>query len=613
VAHSKLPPKPKTFLSPLLNNIRWHCLSTYLTIIFLVSFLTNLTIFGHDSIVLFYTCLVSTYTFYPILCLSLFSSIKFKLQHFTEYLFLLFFVASVCWFISSALFYEQHGRNLLWHELKFYYFNSGYRDYIHDLFFSYSNLLLSGTLLAFYFVLRTLYIRIDSFKLALFTLLAVFTITAWGAIESTHDLFGEELFATYFQPASAPWSIAHTPYSDERNRKVNVNLAKDLRELKGDPFWEHGEDGVLASLAARYVDRSIIVIMLESFRASDIEELNQGSPYRKNLAPNLSQTLGNALAFSNYIEAGDGTHTFRWGLFSGLNDFPSDIPMPYIMPEAGAIGRIPDFRKLGYSCELLSAANPSWDNLGILASSAGCSWGLDKQLKAKVSAENLSGFAFHDLLLFKAAYQRYRDLSLTKKPSLLIIQALSSHPPYSAFPSAVQQASFNHDLEGSIKFSDYALGHFLDALNLLPEDKKPIIFITSDNAPSNGIPESFQSGATQLESMRVPGVVIFPDFYLAGSTYEGLFCHEDLLDLLYCMVSPQPSLGKFLKKHRIIAPSKNLERFLTRSAFFSAPKKAFFSIQNHWTLLSGHVDDKSMLLDAFLQMQDVHAALLGPH
>jgi hypothetical protein len=73
---------------------------------------------------------------------------------------------------------------------------------------------------------------------------------------------------------------------------------------------------------------------------------------------------------------------------------------------------------------------------------------------------------------------------------------------------------------------------------------------------------------------------------MAGKMYDGLFCHEDILDLMYLLVSARPEthMKKFIKRHKIIAPACRMTVFLTQSTYLSLKTGKIFEIKESWKL-----------------------------
>jgi len=295
--------------------------------------------------------------------------------------------------------------------------------------------------------------------------------------------------------------------------------------------------------------------------------------------------MSEGITFTNHIAAGEGTWAARWSLMTGLSNPPGYTQPILRKPEASKVGRMPQIRQSGYDCVVLSAANPQWDNWGRITAEAGCEWGLNRSLMTGADGVYRNHFDFRDDLLFSVALKKYKESITGKGSCFFIVQALSNHAPYE-FPSEINGKKIPHNHEGGMLFVDYSLGILLDGLKQLPQELRPVVFITSDTANMEGLISARAHGGGVLEGLRIPGLLLLPDQQMAGRIYDGLFCHEDILDLIYLLISSESKthMQKFLKRHRIIAPTSRMTLLLTQSTYFSVNTGDIFTIKDRWKL-----------------------------
>jgi phosphoglycerol transferase MdoB-like AlkP superfamily enzyme len=591
---------------------KWYKVSSFVSLILLLTLIVDIKTFGYSPEILGYTWLISSYTFYPLMLLSFIMLFENKIRFVMEPLVIVVLWIFSLWFIASSYFYIEQGRNLLWYEIEFYFFESGYRDYMLELLFS--RRLLIFTLLFFggYLGLRFLYKNCVKAKVLFFcTIQVMAAVMILGVAESQSTIFGHKILKYYYEPASSPWSIAHKPYADDETRAFDFDVARKIRETEESPFWADGPDETLAPLAGRYQGRSVIVVMLESHRASNISGLGEGAVHHKNLSPTITRYMNEGIIFTNHIAAGEGTWAARWSLMTGLSNPPGDTPPILLKPDAGKVGRMPQIRQRGYDCVVLSAANPQWDNWGQTIADAGCEWGLNRSLMTGADGVYRRHFDFSDDLLFSAALKIYKESVDSNRDYFFIVQALSNHEPYK-FPSEINGKKIPHNHEGGMVFVDYSLGILLDGLKQLPKEQQPIIFITSDNANKEGLIAAKALGRGILEGSRIPGLLLLPDQQMAGEIYDGLFCHEDILDLMYLLISSKSKtrMRKFLKRHRIVAPTSSMTLLLTQSTYFCIKTGDIFDIKDRWKLeASESSQDLALLLEAKDRMLSLNKKL----
>ena len=569
-----------------LEKRKWYQICSFVSVILLLTLLVDIKTFGYSPKILGYTWLISNYTFYPLMLLSLVMLLENKVRFIIEPLVVTVLWIFSIWFIASSYFYIEQGRNLLWYEIKFYFFESGYRDYMLELLFSRRLLIFTLLFVGGYLGLRFLFKNYVKPKVLFFcTMQVMAAVMVLGVVESQSAVFGNGMLRYYYEPASSPWSIAHRPYADDETRAFDFIVARNIRQTEESPFWADGPDERLASLAGRYRGHSVIVVVLESHRASDISGLGEGAVHHKNLSPIITRYMNEGITFTNHIAAGLGTWAARWSLMTGLSNPPGDTPAILQKPDASKVGRMPQIRRSGYDCVVLSAANPQWDNWGQIIADAGCEWGLNKSLMTGSDGVYKRHFDFSDDLLFSTALNKYKESVANSRACFFIVQALSNHEPYE-FPSEINGKRIPHNHEGGMLFVDYALGILLDGLKQLPQEQQPVIFITSDTANQEGLISSRALGSGMLEGLRIPGLLLLPDREMSGKIYEGLFCHEDILDLMYLLISPESKarMTKFLKRHRIVAPTCGMTILLTQSTYFSVKTGDIFAIKDRWKL-----------------------------
>jgi phosphoglycerol transferase MdoB-like AlkP superfamily enzyme len=565
---------------------KWYKVSSFVSLVLLLTLIVDLKTFGYSPGILGYTWLISSYTFYPLMLFSFILLFENKIGFVIEPVVLIVLWIFSLWFIASSYFYIEEGRNLLWYEIEFYFFESGYRDYMWELLFSRRLLIFIFLFFGGYLGLRFFYRNYVKGKVLFFcTMQVMAAVMILGVAESQSTVFRHGTLGYYYEPASSPWSIAHRPYANDKTRAFDFEVARNIRETEESPFWAAGPDEKLASLAGRYRGRSIIVVLLESHRASDISGLGEGAVHHHNLSPTITRYMNEGITFTNHIAAGQGTWAARWSIMTGLNNPPGETPPILQEPEASKIGRMPQMRQSGYDCMVLSAANPQWDNWGQITADAGCEWGLNRSLMTGADGVYRQHFDFRDDLLFTTALNKYKESVANNRAGFFIVQALSNHEPYE-FPSEITGRKMPHNHEGGMLFADYALGILLDGLKQLPQEQEPVIFITSDTANQEGLISSRALGSGMLEGLRIPGLLLLPDRQMSGEIYDGLFCHEDILDLMYMLVSSESKarMIKFLKRHRVVAPTCRMTILLTQSTYFSLKTGDIFAIKDRWKL-----------------------------
>jgi hypothetical protein len=185
--------------------------------------------------------------------------------------------------------------------------------------------------------------------------------------------------------------------------------------------------------------------------------------------------------------------------------------------------------------------------------------------------------------LYRIARNRYQDSLKKGEPTFIGVLTVSNHTPYS-FPEMVDGQRLSKDHVGGTRYADHAMNELISTLRQVPVDDRPIIFVTADTSYIENLRQVEPWGILALEGVRIPGLLLLPDGLLAGQHYEGIFSHEDVLDLLYMMVAPDDETRgrKFLTLHRTVGFANSYQSF-TRNTYFASPDH-WFEIVSDWEL-----------------------------
>ena len=346
------------------------------------------------------------------------------------------------------------------------------------------------------------------------------------------------LASRYISAASAPWSAVHVRPSYEHT--VNLDAAREIRSALEPPIWTDGPAPLIPRLAGRYPGRSVILVVLESHRASDVAGLGEGALHHQPSSPRLSALAEEGLWFTGYVQSHRPTHSALWELLTGLPYLGSELKPVYSGPEAAQVGRMPDFEALGYQCDWICPHSTKFDNWDRFMQGAGVRFWINPPELEGFTREYWTSWGMPDEQLLEVARRRFESVTAAGQPLFLGVLTISNHNPY-RFPEEIDGVPLTPDLHGGMRYADYALGQLVDGLRRFPEEERPIVFVTADTSTSEGLIEAEPMGIANLEGLRIPGLLLLPDGALAGERYEGPFGHEDLLDLLDLLVAPEVS------------------------------------------------------------------------
>jgi hypothetical protein len=398
----------------------------------------------------------------------------------------------------------------------------------------------------------------------------------------------------YLANSSAPWSSVHD--RDFRPRAIDWSVAEKVRTHFDPPIWEPEAAPPLDSLAGRYRGRSIVFLLLESQSPTNVAGLGEGAYAHQPSAPHLTRLMKEGLFFTNYIASGFDTRSAMWTVLTGL-PLPMGNPAGVQRaPEAARVGRMADFLALGYRCDWLYAGSPRFDNWDLLMQGAGVRWWIDAAESRNLPRDYWTSWGMPDEALHSIALERYRQAVKDEQPTFIGVLTVSNHTPYS-FPDMVDGQRLSKDQFGGTRYADHAMNELVEQLRSLPEKDWPIIFVTADTSFIENLREIEPWGILALEGLRIPGLILLPDRYLAGERYEGLFSHEDVLDFLYMLVAPEEETreGKF-RAHRRAVVFANSYQVLSRNSYFASPNH-WFQIEGYWALKETEAPPERSLIE----------------
>jgi hypothetical protein len=441
----------------------------------------------------------------------------------------------------------------------------------------------------------------------IFSRLLCGAMVAGQLLVARRALFDTELGDRYLVACSAPWSPVHG--TRPAPRPIQWEAAAEVRRRVAPPVWEAGADPVLSPLAGRYRGRSVVLVILESQRASDIAGLGEGAFHHAPLSPRFSGLARDGVLFTNYVAAGTATSSALWTILTGLPLSHAALSAVQQAPEATRLGRLPDFAAAGYAREWLCPASPRFDNWDALLGATGTRSWIDVSEVRDLPREAWTSWGMPDEQLYALARARYDAARAGGAPVFVGLLTVSNHPPY-RFPPRPGARPYPSNHQGGMLYADQALGDFVDGLRRLPVSERPVIFVTADTSNLEGLLEA-PLGVRGLEALRIPGLLILPDGALAGERYAGVFAHEDLLDLLYLLVvgpsTQRPA--KFVDAQRRVAAHLGT-LFLSDRTWFDAAAGRWMAIADRWRLVPDPSPvDRERLEDAWREAREDDARL----
>ncbi len=228
-------------------------------------------------------------------------------------------------------------------------------------------------------------------------------------------------------------------------------------------------------------DLNVVIIQVESLSAAYMGIF--GNP--KGLTPYLDKLAGQSLFFDHMYA--NGTRTVR-GLSAVTLSIP---PMPgnSIIHQKHnenlfSLGRI--FHAHGYVSEFVYGGYSQFDNMKYFFGHSGYKV-IDRRdipPSMTIHSENVWGVADEDL--YTLAMLQMDKIHAEGKPFFLHLMTTSNHRPYTWPKGRVDLPEGHRD--GAIKYTDWAIGNFIQRMRSKPYFKNTVFVITADHcAHSSGI------------------------------------------------------------------------------------------------------------------------------
>lgn len=294
-------------------------------------------------------------------------------------------------------------------------------------------------------------------------------------------------------------SLDYTKYYPLTGTDAALKYVRDELESK-DGFFI-GDKNLLRKITSseHSLDKNVVVIMVESLSAEFLAHFGN----KENITPNLDKLAKESLFFTNIYAT--GTRTVR-----GLEALTLSIPP---LPGTSIIRRPRNgnlfnlgtpFREKDYATDFIYGGYSYFDNQQ--AFYLGNNFiVIDRNDLAKdeITFSNIWGVADEDI--FNKAIEKYDARDKRDKKFFSIIMTTSNHRPYN-FPEGRIDLPSGGGRSAAVKYTDYAIGKFIEDAKKKDWFKDTIFVITADHCASS-------AGKTSLpvEKYHIPLLIYSPD------------------------------------------------------------------------------------------------------
>lgn len=284
--------------------------------------------------------------------------------------------------------------------------------------------------------------------------------------------------------------------NEEALRFVNRNLSATGSSSQIDRYSIKHD--VFNTLPERKLN--VILISVESLSAEFLTQFGSS----RNITPNLDSLTHHSLSFTNLYAT--GTRTVR-----GLEALSLAIP-----PTPGqSIVRRPNnehlfslatvFNEKGYESKFIYGGYGYFDNMNYFFENNGYTVVDRTSLEeSEIDYENIWGVA--DENLFTLALREIDKTTNTHKPVFAHIMTTSNHRPYT-YPEGRIDIPSHTSRAGAVKYTDYAIGKFIQEASTKEWYKNTLFVITADHCASS-------AGKTELpvEKYKIPLLIFSPQW-----------------------------------------------------------------------------------------------------
>ncbi len=247
--------------------------------------------------------------------------------------------------------------------------------------------------------------------------------------------------------------------------------------------------------------KNIVLITIESMSGEYLKRFGN----TENITPNLDKVMNEGLCFDNFYAVGN--RTVRGLEAVTLCSPPSPGESIIKQKNNGGLfstGKI--LKDKGYDVQFLYGGDSYFDNMKEFFEDNHYKVIDQKNFKQnEITFKTVWGLCDEDL--FNKAIKVFNEDDAHGKPFFGHIMTVSNHRPYMYPDGHIDIPSSKKCREGGVKYTDYAIGKFLEKASHEPWFKNTVFVITADHCASS-------SGSTDvpLDQYHIPAVIYAPGF-----------------------------------------------------------------------------------------------------
>src|SRR5476649_2616607 len=226
---------------------------------------------------------------------------------------------------------------------------------------------------------------------------------------------------------------------------------------------------------------NIVLVTIESFSAKYMGSNGDG----RNLTPNLDALRKQSLYFSNFYATGTRTDRGLEAITLAIPPTPGRSIVKRVGRESGFASLGQQLNAVGYDSVFVYGGRGYFDNMNAFFSGNGYRVVDQSSVpEADIHFKNAWGMADEDL--YRQALNLADADYAKKQPFLLQLMTTSNHRPYT-YPEGRIDIPSGNGRDGAVKYTDYAIGKFLEDARRKPWfDDTIFVFVADHTAGSAG-------------------------------------------------------------------------------------------------------------------------------
>ena len=325
---------------------------------------------------------------------------------------------------------------------------------------------------------------------------------------------------------------------DEPNVVWDTNKFSIKRSIKGDPAKPK---------------LNVVILLEESLGSEFFGCLGRT---KETLTPNLDRWVEReGLVFTNIYATGNRTVRGMESVLCGFPPLPGDsiVVRPHF-EHTETLARV--LKRDGYSTEFIYAGRAIFDNIRSFMSANGYDKVIERKHFPKPTFETIWGVCNEDL--YDKCIEECRQLNSSGKPFFITTLSVSNHKPFTYPEGRIPEDPKMRRREHAVKYTDYAIGRFLEMAKKEPFYTNTIFVIVADHGA-----RVYGKQTIPMKSYEVPFIVFGPAVVkqpqkigvlgsqldvaptilgLIGRPYETTFFGRNLLTI-------DPQTGRALLQH----------------------------------------------------------------